>query len=348
MSEENIQPEEKDSSEDLQRYDDLMERLSRLGLESLFETDDGTGDIPNPEELGLDSVSDEHLRLAIRTAFLSQWSYRDKNKIQDAFGHRQCEVWEVGDIQAFGIVGHDNRLIITFRGSKNLKNWIRNASTKLLKTSLNGFEAWVHSGFLLGYHLVAGRIRNYIERMKAKMGADSVLVTGHSLGGALAQICALDVRPVESLITFGQPQAVSKATARAMPSVLPTKLYRRYVNVGDIFAPNYPLSFKYDHAGTRVKIAYGQKSFESSGLQSGPQDPMVEPTEIMNLEELLALDDQALLEHFSAGKDLEGWPQYIGHAIANYRIVLESMVASEGQETIALGNQGQEGALAAV
>lgn len=55
--------------------------------------------------------------------------------------------------------------------------------------------AQVHSGFLKGYDSVKGRVMGVIDEMLEGSAGEQwqIYVTGHSLGGALATLCAYEL-----------------------------------------------------------------------------------------------------------------------------------------------------------
>jgi predicted lipase len=115
----------------------------------------------------------------------------------------------VGGIQGYtGYSRSLNSIIVAFRGSSNIQNWILNIGTTRSSYSLcTGCS--VHSGFYSGYNLVASQLKTNVNNLKAKYGSARLMVTGHSLGGALAILGSADLHqlyPVDSVITFGQPR----------------------------------------------------------------------------------------------------------------------------------------------
>lgn len=68
----------------------------------------------------------------------------------------------------------------------------------------------MHLGFAMAWEEVSGKVVAYLDELKAKYGAvPPIVLTGHSLGGALATVGAYDLRhrnyPVAAVVTFGAP-----------------------------------------------------------------------------------------------------------------------------------------------
>ena len=86
----------------------------------------------------------------------------------------------------------------------------------------------VHVGFLRGYLSVRTRLLTMIEALKRDEGGDwSVYVTGHSLGGALATICAADlgsgICAADDVVmyNFGSPRVGNLAFVKHFNGVVP-------------------------------------------------------------------------------------------------------------------------------
>ena len=117
------------------------------------------------------------------------------------------------DIQGF--VGHDKsrqQIVVAFRGSKTLANWIANLKFARVDSPFKEcHNCMVHKGFLDDYNSIAEELFRVINDIRAKTGIKRVLVTGHSLGAVLALLTAVDLvihdgfaEPV--LYAFGLPR----------------------------------------------------------------------------------------------------------------------------------------------
>ncbi|KAG6529827.1 hypothetical protein ZIOFF_012041 [Zingiber officinale] len=127
-------------------------------------------------------------------------------------------------LQSFVGIDHGlNAIIIAFRGTQKLsiRNWIEDLLWKQLDLNYPDMpDAMVHHGFYAAYHNTTLRpgIVSAVQRAKELYGDIPVIATGHSMGGAIASFCALDlainfgIHNVQ-LMTFGQPRVGNAAFA---------------------------------------------------------------------------------------------------------------------------------------
>lgn len=113
-----------------------------------------------------------------------------------------------------GLVGFSelyDAVVIAFRGSMDIRNWIDNL-TFFKKRAYTQFPGvLVHEGFYWAYRSVATDLTARVEALRRRYPHSAVLVAGHSLGGAVAAICAFEMKyiakqPVHMLYTFGKPR----------------------------------------------------------------------------------------------------------------------------------------------
>ncbi|KAI6683964.1 hypothetical protein NL676_029877 [Syzygium grande] len=103
-------------------------------------------------------------------------------------------------LQAFVGVAQDlNAIVIAFRGThgNSIQNWVEDLFWKQLDLNYPGMpDAMVHHGFYSAYHNTTIRpgILNAVKRAKELYGDINIMVTGHSMGGAMASFCALDLK----------------------------------------------------------------------------------------------------------------------------------------------------------
>jgi hypothetical protein len=134
----------------------------------------------------------------------------------------------------------------------------------------------VHSGFygalrkVWGVTLPAGEI---LPRRLVNRGSKRIWITGHSLGGALAELCAAQALfvskiPVQGVYTFGQPRVGTKDFADAVNAKLGSGIFR-FVNDRDI-VPRVPLfSMGFCHYGSQRFFDHaGEASVADSAVET--------------------------------------------------------------------------------
>ena len=132
-----------------------------------------------------------------------------------------------------GYSSNQNRIVLSFRGTNgaDLQNWMTNLNG--LKSDFPGVSgAQAHRGFLNAYNAIAGNIRTELRSLISSFRTAEILVTGHSLGGALANLAAADIRvnirPSNRVrvMTFGQP--------RPGDDNFSNWLFQQFTNVNDL------------------------------------------------------------------------------------------------------------------
>lgn len=147
-----------------------------------------------------------------------------------------------------------NDIIIAFRGTDSNINWFLNFcfAKKVIPYGNSKSEIRVHEGFLEEYMSVRKAIRSFIPD-----GTCRIRVTGHSLGAALAVLCAVDIqynfpdKDVEAIL-FGCPRVGNAAFSKSYDKRVFKTL--RVSNGNDIVTKVPPSFFGYRHVGTDIQI----------------------------------------------------------------------------------------------
>ena len=109
---------------------------------------------------------------------------------------------------------------VVFRGTDEVRDWIRNIN-------VGKVEAWpeIQGKVHLGFHTGWLEIRDWL--LMSLDSEQEIVTCGHSLGGALAVLCAVDVGrsyPVRtSSITFAAPRVGNSAFAESVKRLTPGK-----------------------------------------------------------------------------------------------------------------------------
>ncbi|KAG7398544.1 hypothetical protein PHYBOEH_010908 [Phytophthora boehmeriae] len=113
-----------------------------------------------------------------------------------------------------GLVGYSpsyQAIVIAFRGSMDVTNWLDNL-TFLKRRAYPEFPGvMVHMGFYWAWKSVSDQVLTILKKLQILHPHAKLLVSGHSLGGAVAAICAFELEFVEkmtvqALYTFGKPR----------------------------------------------------------------------------------------------------------------------------------------------
>ncbi|KAJ0408601.1 hypothetical protein P43SY_008948 [Pythium insidiosum] len=140
-----------------------------------------------------------------------------------------------------GIVGYSKDLsavIVAFRGSMDVMNWIDNLTFVKKKAYPKFPHVRVHEGFFWVYMSVASQVVPAVRKLLKTHPNAPVIVTGHSLGGAVTALCAFDLAllhhiPVNAVYTFGEPRvgndAFSAELHHAIPSIFRVTHFRDVV-----------------------------------------------------------------------------------------------------------------------
>ncbi|EGD73651.1 hypothetical protein PTSG_05361 [Salpingoeca rosetta] len=118
------------------------------------------------------------------------------------------------DTHAYLGVDHINeQIVVVFQGTKDTtQEWEDMDAAKVTpEFKSQPPDVLVHQGFLLGYESIRKELMNAITKKTKKYPTYEVLVTGHSLGGALATLCTVDIATLLQSVTvhmytFGQPR----------------------------------------------------------------------------------------------------------------------------------------------
>jgi hypothetical protein len=155
------------------------------------------------------------------------------------------------------ILRHDTTLVVVFRGTRVQSRSLFDLAEVVLineddlRTDSQFLPAvcraggLVHSGFLAAYATVSGRLDEVIQRRRPDQ---TLWLTGHSLGGALATLASAHVGPsqVQGLYTYGAPRVGNAAFV----SVLPRQSHYRFVHREDWVPLVPPEVLGYLHGGT--------------------------------------------------------------------------------------------------
>lgn len=171
------------------------------------------------------------------------------------------------DTQGF-IAQNKQIVLIAFRGTEPRQriDWL--SDIQLLHETWGHPVGKVHKGFYEALRAVwehPHEGRDILPGRLLQRGERTVWITGHSLGGALAELCAAQAFfvthvPVQGVYTFGQPRVGDETFARTVHDAIGLRVFR-FVNDKDIVprVPFFGLGYRhygcevfFDHSKTQV------------------------------------------------------------------------------------------------
>jgi triacylglycerol lipase len=168
------------------------------------------------------------------------------------------------DSGIFGLMGNNpaaKTAFVAFRGTQTFEDWVKDFDALFEPYKYVPNAGMVHMGFQSIYSAVHDSVAAGIGA--AVTGCDTLLVTGHSLGGALAVVSAPDLAKslgpalVPELITFAGPAAGLGDFTHFFDLRIPSCY--RVVNFWDVvprLPPQAPVGL-YEQPGTHVNIDPG-------------------------------------------------------------------------------------------
>jgi pimeloyl-ACP methyl ester carboxylesterase len=200
------------------------------------ETDDPVADFS--VAWPVDAICAELSRLAYYRFEANDRPRLENALAQAGFARTGIFVGTDKDAQGFGTIGPDRVAYVAFRGTQpdSLRDvFYVNADFKLVPRPGGGR---VHQGFLAAF----ATVRRQIDDWLAAVGPARLVVTGHSLGAALATVMAAE-RPGAELVTFGSPRVGDSAFA----ALFAGRAVRRYVDCTDVVDGVPPGILSYAH-----------------------------------------------------------------------------------------------------
>jgi len=183
-----------------------------------------------------------------------------------------------------GYVGFDNaqnQIIVSFRGSYNLPNWVDNFDAVTVKyPNVKGGK--VHRGFYESWKLdFSPHVMHAVTTLMNEHKGVSIVINGHSFGGVMTQLAALEIynhsiqinNPVEIICyTFGSPRWGNKAMAEYFDDRI--NIHWRITNDRDPVPNAPPRKLGFYHTSTHVWYNDDDKplKFEECASTNG-EDP---------------------------------------------------------------------------
>ncbi|KAK0452773.1 alpha/beta-hydrolase [Desarmillaria tabescens] len=228
------------------------------------------------------SVSSTDLTAAFsRPAFFSRIAYCSSASVESFSCGAPCDALEAEsvDILATGgdggtipkfVIAHDkstNSIVVAHQGTdpENILSILNDADLVLTPIDTESFPSAagkgieVHSGFLETFSRTASTILSTVKSALSSTGADSVVLTGHSLGSALAMLDALMFNDALANVsiqttTFGSPRVGNQAFADFADTSLSSGVFARMTNKADPVPHLPPIVLDFVHPQGEVHL----------------------------------------------------------------------------------------------
>jgi hypothetical protein len=239
------------------------------------------------------------------------------------------------------IVPHHEVTVIVFRGTdaSEVSDWLVDLNERTVRTP----HGPMHRGFSKAYEQLKPQINKTLVQNPPKR----LWITGHSLGGALALVCAHDLSEsgqfIYGVITFGQPMIATEQLAKYLHKQL-SRRYAHYANDDDIVTRVPPPP--YSHCGSLVWFTKdGIKRSEKTLLAQaapGAKEPSDEIDDLTPVSEREFRELKARLQREKNAKPKlgpDGRPLCEGnlpllehHAMKNYIDKIRGVHKKEGEK----------------
>jgi len=171
-----------------------------------------------------------------------------------------------------GIEKRSNSIFVVFRGTAvtSVKDWVEDSNFKLIHIWKDQPKASVHSGFSGAWGSLRSTVYKVISSLKKTCPKCSLNLVGHSLGGGMATLAAVDLRrsniKVSSLVTLGCPRVGNSQFASYFGSLHVPHV--RWVHKHDV-VPHVPLTHMGFHHVTQEYWSTDGKSFRQCSATNG-------------------------------------------------------------------------------
>lgn len=212
---------------------------------SLLNDPDWPGDIALAAELS-------------RLAYLRAEKYPDEKEklagILKAAGFGSPQLLNNTALDAYGFAAcHNSGLcVLAFRGTQieSYQDFLTNIQVLLTSMPQARHRGLVHAGFLNSALALLPGVTDWLNSVTA--ARTRLLICGHSLGGAIANLVAADVRP-DSLVTFGCPRVGDDEFVDFLLNHLHLQI-TRVVNCCDVVPTLPPTFMSYEHASDALYL----------------------------------------------------------------------------------------------
>lgn len=223
---------------------------------------------PNATEFNLDNAGflcEASARVYDESDSCKIWA--EANGFTEKFWFIDTSLYDSNSNTAGFVAQSHDAILVVWRGTNiNKVIDILTDADALLVTTWSG-RAGIHQGFFRAFFKAWGQPFSDLKDNKVnpvvlfpdilrQAGSRKIWITGHSLGGAIAQVCAAETElrdgvKVQAVYTFGQPRVGNLEFAQIMQEKMGDRIFR-VVNNSDIVTRMAPYSTGYRHYGKRI------------------------------------------------------------------------------------------------
>ena len=271
---------------------------------------------PAPDASGLNEAQIALIKRALQFCFYSYWPLgRAKDELEKKLHCTDVKVFDCRCMQSICFT-EGEFAYLAFRGSESLGDWLYNFA------ALPWFQPRRHLGFEAGWRCLRRQVMHWLETLNRPNVA--LVLTGHSLGGAIAQLAALDFasqgRRISNVVTFGAPKMAFLSTAEvynATRANLDEKtlgsLTFCIVNQRDLVPRVPPKLFGFRNVGRGVLIDHEDRLHVGVEIESTLLDSIDDIINVVNVapsppEIALPAAVQRRLAKFPLSSKRETWP----------------------------------------
>ena len=182
-------------------------------------------------------------------------------------------------------------VVVSFRGTvpTDIKDWIEDLSFSKFAAFSSAYPSVsVHSGFWASYQSMATGIMPALNQALSASGASTILFTGHSLGAAMAELAAIDIKinnPTFNVASYtqGTPRVGNPAFSALYTQLIDASF--REIHYHDIVPHLPPELLGFAHAPMEIWFdeafdSYNYCNSTMSGEDPGCSDSVLLPVSI--------------------------------------------------------------------
>jgi len=254
------------------------------------------------------SLSSDDLELSYVMARACSYTYEKIDssicrQIQEEIGLREVEQFQFQSSKWYGISGlsgyFKNYPVIAFKGSNSKDDWVKNIKLfheyQLLswkkQAPYGSITGKVHSGFNTAVNSNLCHLKSLVKN-KYSQECREIILTGHSLGGAIAILTAAafskddDFRCQKTVYTYASPRVGDKEFRNNFEYLKEIKHYR--FEYGYDSVPHLPLARPFNFLARQIRLGRLVPEYQHTGelrylMKDEQSNPIVvkEPPEIL-------------------------------------------------------------------